>query len=99
MNNTTNNEPRDYIFFDFEGGATIISNARSFKDAINKYCKFEGKILKTSLNLFRKDLEGFRDNDVEGIMSLFYRYTLSRAYTIDRVYLIDKKIYALGEIK
>lgn len=97
MNNTTNNEPRDYIFFDFEGGATIINNASSFKDAINKYCKFEGNL--TSLNLFRKDLEGFRDNDVEGIMSLYYRYTLSRAYAIERVYLIDKEIYALGEIK
>ena len=95
MKNTTGNEPRSYTFIHaFDEYESIINDVNSFKDAIYKLYELEGTCSLKMVDKFRKALEGFSDNDVEGIISLFYRYTRCRISAIsDTVYLIDDNIY------
>ena len=93
MNNTTNNKPRDYIFFyEFDTGAVVINNANSFKDAVYKLCEYEGRA-STSGGFFATALKGFDNNDIDGIISLYNRNSRHTTYGIEKVYLIDRKIY------
>ncbi len=90
MNNTTNNESRNYIFiYAYDDKISIIENASSFKDAIYKQSKDEG-LACLSGNLFEKALKGFDDDDIDGIISLYNHFS---DYSIDSVFLIDKQIY------
>jgi len=89
MENTTNNELRNYIFIcRYDYGTKIINNADSFKDAVYKLYEYETSI--DECDLFKKALEGFSDDDTKGIISLYSHFS---NYRIDSVYLIDKKIY------
>lgn len=93
MENTTDNKPRDYVFlYNFGEGAVVINNADSFKDAVYKLCEYEGRA-STSGGLFATSLKGFDNNDIDGIISLYNRYSRHTTYGIDKVYLIDRKIY------
>lgn len=99
MKNTTDNKPRDYIFFyNFDEGAVVIKNADSFKDAVYKLCEYEGRASSLSSGgLFATVLKGFDNNDIDGIISLYNRYSRHTTYGIDKVYLIDKKVYGREE--
>lgn len=90
MNNTTNNESRDYIFiYAYDDKISIIEKASSFKDAIYKQCKKEG-LVSISNNLLEKALKRFDDDDIDGIISLYNHFS---DYSINSVFLIDKQIY------
>lgn len=93
MENTTNNETRDYIFvyksdvFDF---VNIINDAVTFKDALYKLCKAEGTKILTSYDVFEQVFIGFCDSNIDGMISLYNHFS---DYKIDKVYLIDRKVF------
>lgn len=90
MENTTNNEPRDYIFiYAYDDKISIIENASSFKDAIYKQCKKEGLVSMLG-NLLEKALKGFDNDDIDGIISLYNHFSDNIIYY---AFLIDKQIY------
>lgn len=93
MNNTTNNEPRDYIFiFRYDYNVCIIKNADSLKDAVCKMYEKENVGNNTKVDLFRRALRGFDlDNDIDEIVSLYNLFNDCKK--IDSIFLIDKKIY------
>ena len=94
MENTTNIEPKNYMFvYEFDRPVRIIYNADSFKDAIYKRYEEEG-LASLSNNLFGKALKGFDDDDIDGIVSL---YNLFTDYPIYSIFLIEKQIYNCEE--
>lgn len=91
MNSTTDNKPRDYIFFyKYDKGKSIINDASSFKDAVYKLCEKEGITEIPLGDVFKKALIGFNDDDIDEIVSLHSRFS---SYRIDSVFLIDKQVY------
>lgn len=93
-----NHEPRDYIFFNkFGGDARVISNANSFKDAINMFCEEIGLTFFVAYEIFKRGLNEFDENDIVGIVSSYNQFAGYFAYAIGKVYLIDKKIYDVGK--
>lgn len=97
MKNNTSNEPKKnyIIIFRFHDGVSIINDADSLKDAVCKRYGIEEVDEMASVDLFRKALEGFSDDDVNGIVSTYDRFS---DYSIDSVFLIDKKIYDRREM-
>lgn len=65
-----NQEKPSYLFVIYDRACPIeILNAESFKSAIEELSKHDDLVC--SLDLFRKCLKGFDENDVDGVISLF----------------------------
>lgn len=93
MKNSTNNKPRQYMFFYKNYDEPDIISAESFKSAVYELYKNEGNF--TVLNdSFEKALKGFDDDDISGIASLYNRLC---GYMITKVYLSEPIYDCEGE--
>ena len=90
MKNSTNNKPRQYMFFYRNYDEPDIIFAKSFKEAVYELYKNEDNSTVLN-NSFEKALRELDDNDIDGIILLHSR--LSSYYQITKVYVIEEKIY------
>ena len=76
-----------YLFL-FDDGSTYEMNcAISFRDAVWEMAKYTGN----STDMFNKCLNGYEDDDMDGIIDLFNHFCYYSA--IDKVFIIERKIF------
>lgn len=76
-----------YLFYFDDGSIYEMNCAISLKDAVWEMAKHTGN----STDMLNKCLNGYEDDDIDGIIDLFNHFC--HYSTIDKVFIIKRKIF------
>lgn len=76
-----------YLFIFDDDSIYEMNCAISFKDAVWEMAKYTGN----STDMFRKCLNGYEDEDINGIIDLFNHFCVYDA--INKVFVVERKIF------